>query len=40
MIEDTLRFGFNNTNNGAKYEALIVGLKIAKRSKLIRSGTF
>ena len=30
IVEYTLRFEFPTTNNGAEYEALITGLKIAK----------
>ena len=30
IMEHALRFNFKTFNNGAKYEALIVGLKMAK----------
>ena len=36
VAEYALRFEFPTTNNGVEYEALIVGLKIAKELKVDR----
>ena len=40
VTERTVRFNFDTCNNGAKYEALIVGLQMAKKHNIKRFKVF